>query len=132
MSLTIEAGIQLYSDLTNKTINLWVWFVAGNFAAVAALFSVKQLEMKVRLAFIIGFVAYAAGNLSLLVLNLSVLDQLVSDLESYQKSAEAFGYFKGTLDEIVRIRTPAWIPVVFHLIVDTVIIVIALHKSDSE
>lgn len=130
MSLGIETSIQLYSDLTNKTINLWVWFVAGNFAAVAALFSVKKLEIKVRFAFIIGFVAYAIGNLALIFLNLNLLAQLVSDLEIYQKSAEANGYFKGTIDEIIRLQTPMWIPIVFHLIVDAVIIVIALHKNE--
>lgn len=123
-------SIQLLSELNGQIIDLWVWFVAGNFAALAAYFSVERMIKHVKWLFLIGFITYASGNLILIKDNLIVIDKLKSEIvcakpEYFKKNAVATESAK----RYAKVNHPWYIAVIFHVLVDICIILIVLFYS---
>lgn len=122
-------AIGLYLGLRGQVIELWVWFVAGNFAALAACFSVPSMSNRVRVLFIFGFVVYAAGNLALIYNNTVTIQVLLGDMAAALQTQPSVAY-RPTLNRVAKAQTPVYIPIAIHAIVDAcVVLIVALHRA---
>jgi hypothetical protein len=127
-ALTLADLIQLHSELNAQVISLWTWFVAGNFAALAAYFSVQNLVPHIKGLFLAGFWFYAVGNLILVRDNLRILAALTPDIESILDKAPDAAYAE-SISVLSQIDHPVWVAIVFHLAVDVVITLIVIYRK---
>ena len=126
--MSLSDIVQLDTSLNGHVINLWTWFVAGNFAALAALFSVKRLSIWIRILFAVGFGCYAIGNLILIHDNLIVIEELKRSIAAAIE-ANPETKFKASLMVLANVNHPPWISWVFHLVVDAIIISIICLRN---
>jgi uncharacterized membrane protein len=133
MELDLSNALDLYAALRGQVIDLWVWFVAGNFAAVAAFFSVDRMMKHIKVLFLLGFWVYAIGNLLLIFDNLRVLDALVADIKLYVDKWPNHTDYKTSLTVLTGIQHPIYVPVIFHLLVDLCVTsIVLLQQRTSE
>ena len=128
--MTLADAVQLHTNLRGQVISLWTWFVAGNFAALAAFFSVKHPTPLVKSFFLVGFWLYAIGNLIWIISNLKVIEALSPEINNIVIESSELLFVNG-LSTLASISHPVWVSAAFHVGVDICITLIVLLKKDT-
>ena len=115
----LTQAVSAIADVKSRIINLWTWFVVGNFAAVAAIFNTTDPDIIALSVSMFAYWVYAMGNYSLLQDEIVLKESIRNDIENHLSSDkhDCHRDFVGSLQMLARIEHPVIIIFLAHFAV---------------